>query len=210
MTNHHWRQSMDTNKTAVVFIGYQNDYFAKNGVLHEIIEESSRITGVLDNTVALIEHLKSTPVLMLSTPIAFTHDYSELVEPVGILQTIKEKKAFQANTEGVQTITELRQFGDRITEIVGKRGLNAFSNTTLDEVLQQQGITELVLAGVVVSLCIDSTGRAAAEKGYKVSILSDCTSGRTVFEHDFYCDNIFSIYGKVMDHHPFLEALKVN
>jgi nicotinamidase-related amidase len=201
---------MDINKTAIVLIGYQNDYFAENGVLHEIIEESSRITGVLDNTVDLIAHLKTTPILMLSTPIAFTPDYSELAEPVGILQTIKEKKAFQAETEGAQTINELRQFGDRITEVVGKRGLNAFSNTTLDQVLQERGITHVVLAGVVVSLCIDSTGRAAAEKGYKVSILSDCTSGRTVFEHDFYCDNIFSIYGQVMDHHELLKALNVN
>jgi nicotinamidase-related amidase len=200
---------MNAEQTAVLLIGYQNDYFAPNGVLHQIIEESSRVTGVLANTVDLIEHLKFTSVTIVSTPIAFTPDYSELVDPVGILQTIKEKRAFQANTNGAQIITELRQFGGRIIEVSGKRGLNAFSNTTLDEVLQQHGITHVVIAGVVVSLCIDSTGRAAAEKGYKVSILSDCTSGRTVFEHEFYCGKIFSIYAQVMDHNQFLNTVKV-
>lgn len=199
---------MNTKQTALLLIGYQNDYFAADGVLHAVIEESSRVTGVLANTVNLIEQLSTTPMLMIATPIAFTADYSELVEPIGILQTIKEKKAFQANTKGSEMIPELRQFGDRIMEIPGKRGLNAFSNTALEEVLQQHGITDVVIAGVVVSLCIDSTGRAAAEKDYKVTILPDCTSGRTVFEHEFYCGNIFSLYAKVMTSQRFLDSLE--
>jgi len=199
---------MNAKQTALLLIGYQNDYFSTEGVLHAVIEESSRVTGVLTNTVTLLEQLKNTPILMIDTPIAFTANYSELVEPVGILQTIKEKKAFQADTKGSETIPEFRPFKDRIMTIPGKRGLNAFSNTNLEEVLQQRGITNLVIAGVVVSLCVDSTGRAAAEKNYRVNILSDCTSGRTVFEHEFYCNHIFGLYAKVMTAQNLLDHLE--
>src|SRR5262245_26048776 len=40
-------QGMDPQHTALVLIGYQNDYFATDGVLYRVIEEASRVTGTL-------------------------------------------------------------------------------------------------------------------------------------------------------------------
>ena len=51
---------------------------------------------------------------------------------------------------------------------------------------------------MVTSLCIDSTGRAAYERGYNVIILSDCTSGRSRGEQDFDCEHIFPLYGSAV------------
>jgi nicotinamidase-related amidase len=48
---------------------------------------------------------------------------------------------------------------------------------------------------MVTSLCIDSTGRAAYERGYNVTVLSDCTSARTNAEQDFFCTSVFPLYG---------------
>jgi nicotinamidase-related amidase len=200
---------MDPKHTALVLIGYQNDYFAADGILHQVIEESSRVTGTLANTVDLVARLRSTPLLIVATPIVFTPDYSELVESVGILKTVKELGAFRAGTKGAETIPELLRFGERIMEVPGKRGLNAFSNTDLDSLFQQREITNVVLAGVATSICIDSTGRSAYERGYKVSILSDCTSGRTTFEQDFYCENVFPLYAEVIDHEQLLQRLEI-
>ena len=58
------------------------------------------------------------------------------------------------------------------------------------------------------SVCIDSTARSAFELGYHVTILSDCTAGRTTFEQDYYCENIFPIYANVIDHKTFLSQIK--
>jgi len=164
---------------------------------------------VLANTVDLVERLRSTSLLIVDTPVIFTPDYSELVEPTGILKAIKELGAFKAGTRGSETLLEIRQFGDRIVEVPGKRGLNAFSNTDLDDLLKRRGISTVVLAGCKTSLCIDSTGRSAYEKGYKVSILSDCTAGSDEFEHKFYCEKIFPLYAEVIDHKQLLGRLDV-
>jgi nicotinamidase-related amidase len=200
---------MDPKHTALVLIGYENDYFAADGVLYSVIEESSRVTGTLANTVDLVERLYPTPLLIVATPIGFTADYSELVESVGILKTVKELGAFRAGTKGAEAIPELLRFGERIIEVPGKRGLNAFSNTDLDNLFQQRGISHVVFGGVVTSICVDSTGRSAYDRGYKVSILSDCTSGRTTFEQDFYCENVFPLYAEVIDHVQFLQRLGI-
>jgi len=189
----------DMKKTALVLIGYQNDYFAPEGALVGALEDAEWRVKMLDNTVKLIESLSATDVLIISTPIVFTQNYEELVEPTGILQTIVDVGAFKDGENGAETISELSDFGDRILEIPGKRGLNAFSNTDLDETLKERGITDVVIAGVVTSICIDSTGRAAHERGYRVSVVKDCTAGRTEFEQDFYCDKVFPLYAKVIE-----------
>ena len=200
---------MTPQNTALILIGFQNDYFAQDGILSGVIEESAKATNTVENTVKLLQNLVKTPTLIISTPIFFTQNYEELVEPVGILKTIKEVGAFQEGTQGSQAIEELRPFQDRILEVPGKRGLNAFVNTNLSDILQQRNITNLVLAGAVTSVCIDSTGRSAYEQGYRVSILKDCTSARTRFEQDFYFENLFPLYANTMASTDLLEALNL-
>lgn len=73
----------------------------------------------------------------------------------------------------------------------------AQERTGLDQVLRAKAIKHVMLAGMVTSLCIDSTGRAAYERGYHVTVLSGCTSARTQTEQDFLCNNVFTLYGSV-------------
>lgn len=194
-------------KTAVVLIGFQNDYFDPDGILSGALEDRPWCDRMLSSTVGVLQALADEPVLMVSTPIVFTEDYSELVQPTGILKTIKETGAFKSGCAGARTIDELQGFGDRIIEVPGKRGLNAFSNTELDSLLRERGVEHVALAGVVTSICIDSTGRAAHERGYQVTVLSDCTAGRTTFEQEFYCESVFPIYAEVTDSSHFLSEL---
>jgi len=200
---------LELDKTALLLIGFQQDYFGDDGILKSVIEESAQATGVLEHSVNLVEQLLDSPVKILSTPINFTPDYSEIDNPTGILEVIKNVGAFKQGTPGAECCPDIVAFGDRIEEVPGKRGLNAFSNTALHPGLQQAGIKHLVLAGVVTSLCIDSTARAAYERGYHVIILSDCTSGRSSLEQQFYCENIFPLYADVMDRQQLLAQLQV-
>jgi nicotinamidase-related amidase len=197
--------SMDLNKTAVIFVGYQNDYFKEDGILRAVVEESDRTNNILAKSLSIVDRLKSTDATLIQTPIIFTKDYSELVNPVGILKTIAEVKAFQADAHGAEIIDEFKAHGERIVTIEGKRGLNAFSNTRLDSFLRDHGINRVVMAGAVTSICIDSTGRAAHERGYQVSVLSDCTASRTPFEQEFYCENVFPLYAQVLTAQEFLD-----
>lgn len=198
---------MNPDTTAIILVGYQNDYFGRDGLLHQIVEESSKVNNVISNTLELINHLTS-PTLLIATPIHFTPTYEELIDPVGILKNIKETGALQAESKGSEMIDELLPFTSRIVEVHGKRGFNAFAYTNLDEVLKANKIIDVVIAGTITSICIDSTGRAAHELGYQVSILSDCTAARTVFEQEFYCENIFPVYANVITHKKMLDNFK--
>ena len=76
----------ELNKTAIILIGYQNDYFAADGALVGALEDAEWRVDMLANTVKLIESVSDSDALIISTPIMFTPEYKELVEPTGILE----------------------------------------------------------------------------------------------------------------------------
>merc|ERR1719159_1030756 len=106
-------------RVAVIMIGYQRDYFGKDGKLHAVVEASS--DAVLANTLKLVAALDKTPALFIETPIIFTKDSRELIEPSGILKIIKDVGAFAAGQAGSETIPEIKALGDRVIQIPGKR-----------------------------------------------------------------------------------------
>lgn len=203
--------NMNIHDTTLLLIGFQNDYFSADGILRPVVEESSRLNNTVTNTLELLRSLEAMGNLprIVATPIVFTEDYREIdANPIGILHSIQQLGAFRANHSGSETIDELKQFGDRIHYLPGKHGLNAFSNTDLHPFLIDTSTKNLVLAGAVTSICIDSTGRAAYELGFKVTVLSNCTSARTAFEQEYFCRNIFPLYSQVLTHSELLNQLR--
>ena len=198
---------MNANETALILIGFQNDYFAKDGILSSVIEESAQTNQVLENTLRLLHKLVDSEVTLIETPIGFPDNYGETNRPVGLLKAITELGAFRDGSPGSETLPELKAFGDRILTSLGKDGFNAFNNTGLEPMLQERGIRNLAFAGAVTSICIDSTGRSAHERGYNVSVLSDCTCGRTNFEQDFYCEQILPLYSEVIGSEAWLSSI---
>jgi len=202
-------EAIDPTHTALILIGYQRDYFDEDGILHGVIEESSRVSGTLKNTDTLINGVKDTSMTVISTPIVFSETYSELENPIGILKTIKDVEAFKVGSSGAETIDLVTEFGDRVLEIPGKKGFDAFSNTDLLGVLRDRDIHRIIIAGAVTSVCVNATAMRAFDEGFDVMIVSDCTSGRTVIEHEMFCNEIFPLFAEVANHHQLLERVGV-
>ena len=57
--------------------------------------------------------------------------------------------------------------------VIQKAYPNSFRETDLGDRLQAQGIDELVVAGMMTSMCVDATVRAANDLGYEVTVVAD-------------------------------------
>ena len=55
----------------------------------------------------------------------------------------------------------------------GKRGLDGFPGTDLEEKLKANGIETVVICGFLTNCCVESTMRTAYEKGFNVITLTD-------------------------------------
>ena len=192
--------------TALLLIGFQHDYFDPSGILHGVVEESHRVSGTLENTIKLIEFFKDSDMTMVNTPIVFSELYDELENPIGILKTIRDVQAFKEGTPGAETIPQIKAYGDRILELPGKKSFNSFSNTKLHATLRERGVTRIVFAGCVTSICVHASALQAFDLGYEVMMLSDCTSARTPIEQEFFCSDVFPLFSHVFTLEEFLAS----
>ena len=57
--------------------------------------------------------------------------------------------------------------------VVVKEAPNAFVGTGLEDRLRSDGIDELVVSGMMTSMCVDATVRAAVDLGFTVTVVGD-------------------------------------
>jgi len=64
--------------------------------------------------------------------------------------------------------------------LVTKEFPNSFRQTRLREVLEQLGVESLTVAGMMTSMCVDATVRAAADLGYSLTVIGDACAAPAV------------------------------
>ena len=74
--------------------------------------------------------------------------------------------------------------------IVRKAYPSAFRETNLKEVLDELQIEELVIVGMMSHMCVDTTVRAASSYGYKITVLHDCCTTKSLTFQDTTIDAV--------------------
>ncbi|MFT4115266.1 cysteine hydrolase family protein [Bradyrhizobium sp.] len=98
---------------------------------------------------------------------------------------------FAPGTPGADTHHTVLPAGDE--RVIVKNSTNSFKDTQLKAVLDDNGVDDVVIAGAMSHMCIDAAARAAADFGFKVTVLHDACatrdlafSGRSVSAEDVH------------------------
>lgn len=95
-------------------------------------------------------------------------------EPIVHVQHVwdaEDAAFFQPGTPGIEIHGKVAPAEGE--PVVQKELPNAFLGTGLEERLRGDGIDELVVAGMMSSMCVDATVRAAADLGFTVTVVHD-------------------------------------
>jgi nicotinamidase-related amidase len=200
--------SIDPKTTALVLIEYQNDFTSEGGVLHGAVSEVMDKTGMMANTLEVVDAARAAGATVMHAPITFAEGYNELSShPYGILKGVVDGKAFIKGSWGAAIVDELAPAdGDIVIE--GKRGLDTFASTNLDFILRSKGITTIVLGGFLTNCCVESTMRSGYENGYKVITLNDCVAGTSTEEHENALKYDFPMFSEPMAASDLIAELK--
>ena len=200
--------AIDPKSTAVVLIEYQNEFTTEGGVLHGAVSEVMDKTGMLANTLEVVDAARAAGATVMHAPISFAEGYNEISShPYGILKGVVDGKAFVKGSWGAAIVDDLAPAdGDIVIE--GKRGLDTFASTNLDFILRSKGITTIVLGGFLTNCCVESTMRSGYENGYKVITLNDCLAATSPEEHDNALKFDFPMFSQPMDSADLIAELQ--
>jgi len=81
--------------------------------------------------------------------------------------------------------------------IVTKHQPNAFFGTDLEIHLSRRGIRTIILGGISTNIGVESTARAAQERGYDQIFVEDAMAAREVDLHEFPVRRFFPTIGRV-------------
>lgn len=199
--------ALDPKKTALVLIEYQNEFTTPGGKLHDAVKDVMKETQMLPTTVTTVENARKKGAMIIHAPITFSDDYKELPSsPYGILANVKASGSFKKSEWGSQICDELTPKPEDVI-VEGKRGLCGFESTNLDFILRQRGIENVVLGGFLTNCCVESTMRAAYERGYKVYTLKDCCATTSKDAQESALTHTFPMFSVPVTHDEFLQSL---
>ncbi|MCZ0962516.1 cysteine hydrolase family protein [Paracoccus benzoatiresistens] len=148
------------SKRAVVVIDIQNDYFP-NGK-YELVG----IEKAAANAARVIEAAR---------------EKGDQVIHVQHIFPSQDAPFFTPGSEGTEINTVVAPREDET--VVVKNHPNPFLQTDLKEILDRNGIEEVVVVGAMSHMCIDATARAASDYGYKTTVVQDACATRDL-DHD--------------------------
>jgi nicotinamidase-related amidase len=150
----------------------------------------------------LADAFRAHKKLVVATRVAFSPDGGDVV-----------KTRTAANRGGPTPTPDYGEFRSELKLGNGdipitKRGWNAFYGTELDLELRRRKITGIVLAGISTSIGVESAARAANERGYELTIITDAVTDTARGAHLNSLEVIFPRIAELATTDDVLSALE--
>lgn len=68
--------------------------------------------------------------------------------------------------------------------VLTKTTPGAFSSTDLDAILRTRGISDVLIAGFMTHMCVDTATRESCVRGYRTTVIADACATRDLPAHD--------------------------
>lgn len=138
------------SKRAIIVVDLQNEYLS-TGKLPLVGLEPA-----LDNAAQIIAEARAKGDVLIHV----RHEMTQPGAPV-----------FVPGSDAVQIIPAVVPAEGE--KVLVKNYPNSFRDTQLKQVLDEQGVKDLVVIGAMSHMCVEATTRAAADFGYAVTVVHD-------------------------------------
>ena len=174
----------------------QNTALLVMDMQESILRNLPDATGVIKAVATAIETARTKNIPVIYVRVGFRKNAPEISD---------NNKGFSMNKQRFTSIGSeafLKIHGDVAPKenevVVTKRRVSAFTGSDLEVVLRAQNIRHLVLTGVATSGVVLSTVREAADKDYKLTVLSDACADADEEVHRVLTTKVFSRQAEVV------------
>lgn len=184
--------NLPLKQTALLVIDMQNDFchpYGFNG--SELGLDMKAVRAIIPAVQSLVGWARQTGMKIIFTRESHAPDLSDLSpskktryanagSPIG--QAGKMGRFLVQGEPGVAIIEELQPLPGE--EQLDKPGHSCFVNTSLDQRLQADNITHLLIVGVTTQCCVLATYRHGNDLGYYCLLLDDCCAAFDPKDHN--------------------------
>lgn len=204
---------VDPSKAALVIVDMQNATGSRQGALARKLQaEGSRVGDyrfdrierlVLPHTLRLREyfHGLQRPVLHVTIGAALP-DASDA--PVHMRKLFVEFNNHLGSREH-EIVDELKPLSGE--HVLRKTTIGAFASTNIDSLLRALGAEQLWMCGVSTNMCVETTAREAADRGYLVTLVEDACGTTHEDLHQVTMRNFQRLFGRVRSTGQSLQEL---
>lgn len=147
----------DMGKRALIIIDLQNDYFPGGKF------ELEKIDAAADNAARLLDAARHKGDLVVHV----RHEFPSADAPF-----------FVPGSEGAAIHPSVLPLDGEA--VVLKHSANSFRETDLKAILDDNGVTDITIAGAMSHMCVEATTRASADFGYPVTVIHDAVATRAL------------------------------
>jgi biuret amidohydrolase len=203
-------------KTALLIIDMQRDFLEPGGFGEMLGNDVSQLRRAIEPNKTLLAAWRAAGLQVLHTREGHRPDLADL------------PPAKKVRGHGAKTIGDTGPMGrilirgeaghDIIPElyplpgepVIDKPGKGAFFATDLQAILQNLGITQLIVTGVTTEVCVNTTVREANDRGYECLVPEDCVASYFPIFQEMGLNMIKAqggIFGWVSDSAKIISAL---
>jgi nicotinamidase-related amidase len=186
----------DLQRTALVVIDPQIDFLSPNGGAWPVLGESLTEHKTVQNLARLFEAAKQAGITVAISPhYYYPHDHTwrfggplELFQhKLGVLDRRGPLTLEGFRGSGADFMPELKQYiEDGKTIICSPHKLYGPQVNDLVFQLRKQRVDQIILAGMIANLCVESHLRDLLEQGFEVAVVRDAIAGPKIPEGDGY------------------------
>jgi nicotinamidase-related amidase len=194
---------IDLSRAALVMIDMQYATGSRQGALARKLQaEGSRVGDyrfarieqqVLPNTLRLRTHFSQLGRPVLHVTIGAAHA-GALDAPLHMRRLFNEFQNFVGSREH-EILDELKPLPGE--HVLRKTTIGAFASTNIDSLLRALGCEQLYLTGVSTNMCVETTAREAADRGYGVTLVDDACGTTHEDLHQVTMRNFQRLFGRV-------------
>jgi ureidoacrylate peracid hydrolase len=194
----------EIGRSALIIVDMQNDFVHPDGGFACMAREKPEagidmpfIMGTIPRVKQLANGFRKAgrPVVYIAHVVK--PDYSDAQFPFWRLGISPggNRTFIVEGTWGAQIVDDLKpQDGEHL---IVKKGFGGFSNTPLDTILRNLGVTTCVVSGVTTCVCVSTTVRGGVEHNYRMILVNDAVAEVSRDTHDAELKTIARIFADV-------------
>lgn len=180
---------MKAQETAFIFIEFQNEFCSEGGKLFEAVKGELSRNQTIANAQRLLAGAREKKCQIIHCPFVLNTAWVKSHGCSGILAGILENEMFAPDSWGHEIIEAMKPAEGEII-LSNKQTLSAFSHTELCEILERNGIRNLVVCGFLTNICAQGTAFSAYDLGFQTRMALDacCAMSESIqkyVENDF-------------------------